>query len=167
MTDPMMDHATENAAEPLAVLRASPVRRGFAYGAVVIFGAMLILLAFAQPPALLWQLFLLGLGVFALVVAEWLRRATALALVLTETDLRDTNGAVLTRLDNIVSVDRGAFAFKPSNGFVLRLARPMPRAWAPGVYWRVATRIGVGGATPSGPGKYMAEQIALRLKSET
>ena len=147
----------------IATLQASAARRLFAYGAVFVLGAMLVLLAFIQPPALGWQIFLIALGCAALVVAERLRRATLTGLVLTETDLRDTNGEVLTTLDNIRSVDRGPFAFKPSNGFVLRLHAAEARAWAPGLWWRFSTRIGVGGVTPSGPAKYMAEQIALRM----
>lgn len=149
--------------EIIATLSASGLRRMFAYGAVFVLGAMLILLAFVQPPAFGWQVFLVVLGAGALIVAERLRRATLLGLVLTEEALLDTSGQVLTRLENIRSVDRGAFAFKPSNGFVLRLHRSEARAWAPGLWWRYATRIGVGGVTPSGPAKYMAEQIALRL----
>ncbi|MDC1228159.1 hypothetical protein N8Z63_00280 [Octadecabacter sp.] len=141
------------------------MRRYFAYGAVFILGAMLILLAFVQPPAFGWQVFLIALGAGTLVVAERLRRATMLGLIMTETDLRDTSGQILTTLGNIKSVDRGAFAFKPSNGFVLRLHKSAPRVWAPGLWWRFSTRIGVGGVTPAGPAKYMAEQIALRVKA--
>ena len=126
---------------------------------------MLILLAFVQPPAFGWQLFLIALGAGTLVVAERLRSATMLGLIMTETDLRDTSGQILTTLGNIKSVDRGAFAFKPSNGFVLRLHKSAPRVWAPGLWWRFSTRIGVGGVTPAGPAKYMAEQIALRVKA--
>lgn len=149
----------------IATLQASVGRRLFAYGAVFVLGAMLVVLAFIQPPAFGWQIFLVALGAGALVMAERLRRATLLGLVLTETELRDTSGAVLTPLDNVRSVDRGAFAFKPSNGFVLRLHAPCGSgAWAPGLWWRYATRIGVGGVTPSGPAKFMAEQIALRIK---
>ena len=126
---------------------------------------MLILLAFVQPPAFGWQLFLIALGAGTLVVAERLRSATMLGLIMTETDLRDTSGQILTTLGNIKSVDRGAFAFQPSNGFVLRLHKSAPRVWAPGLWWRFSTRIGVGGVTPAGPAKYMAEQIALRVKA--
>ncbi len=147
----------------IATLQATPLRRLFAYGAVFALGAMLILLAIMQPPALGWQIFLIVLGTGALVVAERLRRATLLGLELTETELRDTSGAVLARLDQVTSVDRGAFAFKPSNGFVLRLSAQPGRAWAPGLWWRYGPRVGVGGVTPSGPAKFMAEQIALRI----
>ncbi len=156
-----MKNAKED--EVIATLQASPLRRLFAYGAVFVLGAMLILLAFMEPPAFGWQIFLILLGAGALVVAERLRRATLLGLVLTDRELRDTSGQVLAELANIKSIDRGAFAFKPSNGFILRLHNAQPRVWAPGLWWRFSTRVGVGGATASGPAKYMAEQIALRI----
>lgn len=149
----------------IATLHATAIRRIFAYGAVFALGAMLVILAFVQPPAFGWQVFLIALGASALVVAERLRRATLVGLELTEDELRDSAGTVLARLDDITSVDRGAFAFKPSNGFVLRLNRAPGRAWAPGMWWRYGSRVGVGGVTPSGPAKYMAEQIALRLQA--
>ncbi|WP_296419614.1 hypothetical protein [Pseudooctadecabacter sp.] len=147
----------------IATLQATPVRRIFAYAAVFVLGAMLILLAFVQPPALGWQVFLIALGAGALVVAELLRRATLLGLVLTEDALRDTAGRELARLADVRAIDRGALAFKPSNGFVLHLHTAAPRSWAPGLWWRFGKRVGVGGVTPSGPAKFMAEQIAMRV----
>jgi len=87
-----------------------------------------------------------------------------MGLVLSETELKDTAGNVLALLSDIEGVDRGMLAFKPSNGFVLRLKTSQPRAWAPGLWWRVFKRVGVGGVTPSGPTKFMAEQIALRVE---
>ncbi|SMX33239.1 hypothetical protein [Octadecabacter ascidiaceicola] len=156
-----MKNAKED--EIIATLQVSRLRRLFAYFAIFALGAMLILLAFVKPPEFGWQVYLMLLGSGALIVAERLRRATMLGLVLTERELRDTSGHVLTELTNVRSVDRGAFAFKSSNGFVLRLHRSQPRAWAPGLWWRFSTRVGVGGVTESGPAKYMAEQIALRI----
>lgn len=151
----------------IATLQATMIRRLFAYGAIFALGALVIVLAFVQPPAFGWQVFLLLFGGGALVVAEKLRRATLLGLVLTNDELRDTAGQVLARLDNVRSVDRGAFAFKPSNGFILRLHEPQGRVWAPGLWWRFHTRVGVGGVTSSGPAKYMAEQIAQRIVVQT
>ena len=162
--DMLNDRANETVGDDvIAMLQASALRRIFAYGAVFILGSMLILLAFVQPPAFGWQVFLVVFGAGALVVAERLRRATLLGLVLTGRGLCDTAGQVLTTIDNIKSVDRGAFAFKPSNGFVLRLHNNDSSVWAPGLWWRFSKRIGVGGVTAAGPAKYMAEQIALRL----
>ncbi len=149
----------------IATLQSTPLRRYFAYGTIFALGAMLVMVAFVQPPAFGWQVFLIVMGGATLVGAERLRRATMLGLVLTEDALRDTSGQVLATMDNIRAVDRGALAFKPSNGFILRLHKSDAGAWAPGLWWRYSTRVGVGGVTPAGPAKYMAEQIALRIVS--
>ena len=66
-------------------------------------------------------------------------------------------------LDEIARVERGTFAFKPSNGFVIRLNAPAARVWAPGLWWRFGKRLGVGGVTPAGQGKAMADVIAARI----
>ena len=77
---------------------------------------MLVLyVAVVSPPAPGWQVFLFVVGGGAIWMAERMRRATSRALELTRTELRDAGGAVLAPVDQIVSVDRGMFAFKPSN----------------------------------------------------
>lgn len=104
---------TEQIREPeqdgtiVTTLHATPIRRVFAYSVVFCLGALLILLAFFQPPAFGWQIFLIALGGATLLVAERMRRASAVGLVLTEHELRDTTGVVLARLDEVVGVDRG------------------------------------------------------------
>ena len=47
------------------------------------------------------------------------------ALILTPGALFTENGTEVAALGRIASVDRGAFAFKPSNGFVLRMTSAM------------------------------------------
>lgn len=146
-----------------ARISASAIRRTFA--CVVLYGLSVLLfyVALAQPPALHWLVFLLIFAGFVLYVAEKMRKASLLEIVLTATDIRDSEGRVLAMMDEIVSVQRGAFAMKPSNGFTLVLKTPAPRAWNPGMWWRMGRRLGVGGVTGAGPAKFMAEQIALRL----
>ena len=74
---------------------------------------------------------------------------------------------VLAHLDEIKSVDRGAFAFKPSNGFLVVLKRRThSRAWQPGVWWRLGGYIGVGGVIPSHQSRLVAETIQIRLKED-
>lgn len=142
---------------------ASPMRRGFA--CVVLYGLafMLFYIAIMRPPTFIWLLFLLGFGGLVLLIAERLRRATKAEILLTELDVRDSDGRVLALMADVVSVQRGAFAMKPSNGFALILRTRAPRAWVPGMWWRMGRRVGVGGATGAGPAKFMAEQIALRI----
>lgn len=150
--------------EVLAQIRPSAPRR--LVGVVVMggLGVLLVTLAFLRPPsALFLQLFLLALGVLALAGADILRRVTALTLELTETELRDSAGRVLTPVDQIAAVSRGVFAAKPSNGFVLRLKKSQPRAWAPGLWWRIGRRLGVGGVTPAGESRAMADIIAALI----
>ncbi len=147
-----------------ATVGASPGRRIFACMVLFSLGGLVLYIAFVSPPSAGWLIFLLAFGVGALWLAELMRRATTMTVSLTETDLRDSSGAVLAKMDEISGVERGVFAFlKPSNGFTLLLNTKKPRAWAPGLWWRVGRRVGVGGVTSAGQAKLMAEHIALRL----
>lgn len=147
-----------------ARVHAAPVRRLFGYGVVFGLGALVIYVTLVQPPQLVWLVFMLGFGVTMLWLAERLRRATMMVIELTKTEVRDSSGAVLARIADIRSVERGTFAFKPSNGFTLVLHTKQPRAWAPGLWWRFGRRVGVGGVTAAGPSKLMAEQLAVMIK---
>ena len=147
----------------IATVHAAQPRRYFACVVLFLLGGALIYTALAQPPALPWLLMLLGIGGASLLLGERLWRATQLAIVMTETELRDTSGAVLARMDEISHVDRGALAMKPANGFTLVLTTRRTRGWSPGLWWRIGKRVGVGGVTAAGETKFMAEQIAARI----
>ena len=150
--------------ELLATLQASTPRRWFAVGILTALGAMLVLLGFNTAQAGLgYQLFLLIIGVLALLEARRLWQATQHALELTTDGLRLRDGETLVAMDDIAQVDRGVFAFKPSNGFLLRTKTPGARVWAPGLYWRFGKRIGVGGVTTASQAKFMAEIISAVL----
>jgi hypothetical protein len=138
-------------------------RRVIGLLSMVALGAMLIYIAFFNQPTLVWQIFLLVVGAGAIWMADRMRRATASAVELTETELRDRDGTVIARIEDIEHIDRGFFAFKPSNGFLLKTRAPAPRTWRPGLWWRVGRRIGVGGMTPGHQSKVMSEIIAVML----
>ncbi|MDJ0827256.1 MAG: hypothetical protein QNJ16_17330 [Rhodobacter sp.] len=151
--------------EVLATVTPSPARRWLAIGMMVVLGGLLVYLAFAAPPqGLFLRLFVLAVGVGALLLADKVRRATTVSIELTEAGLHDSAGTELCRFDDIDSVDRGAFAFKPSNGFLVRLKTPAARVWQPGLWWRFGRRIGIGGVTPAGQSKVMADMITMRLR---
>ncbi|MEL6838729.1 MAG: hypothetical protein AAFP85_05520 [Pseudomonadota bacterium] len=150
-----------------AVVQASPLRRVFAYGVLLALGVLVLYTALTRPPALGWLVFMLVFGIATLWLAERLRRATLLRIELTATDIRDSSGMVLATMDDIIGVDRGIFAFKPSNGFTLVMKNKKPRSWAPGLWWRLGRRVGVGGVTSAGQAKFMAEQIAFRLNDRS
>ena len=126
-------------------------------------GCLVIYVAFIAPPEFMWQVFLIGVGAAAIWMADRMRRSTETRIELTETELRSSDGRVIALVADIENVDRGFFAFKPSNGFVVRVKSKGPRAWCPGVWWRLGRRIGVGGVTAAGQTKAMSEILAMML----
>ncbi|MGR3343456.1 MAG: hypothetical protein ACU0DI_09590 [Paracoccaceae bacterium] len=154
-------------ADVIAVVMPSAPRRAIAIGVLLCLGAMLLYLAFVTPsPSLGWQAFLLAVGISALFLADRVRRATQISIEMTDEVIQDSQGQVICRLDDIVSVESGALAFKPSGGFLIRTARPGARSWAPGLWWRIGRSIGIGGATSASQAKFMADLIAMRLKDK-
>ena len=149
-----------------ATVQASALRRVFAFGVLLALGGLVIYTALVRPPAVPWFIFMMAFGAAMLWLAENMRRCTMLVIELTDREIRTSNGEVLAHMGEIFAVDRGAFAFKPSNGFTLKLKNPKPRAWAPGLWWRFGRRVGVGGVTSAGQSKFMAEQIALRITAK-
>lgn len=147
----------------LAVVETSGLRRWFGVGTLLIFAAVLIYVAVATPPAPGWQLFLIVIGAGALWMAERMRRVTTERLELTEDGLRVSDGTEIAAIDDIAGIDRGTFAFKPSNGFMIRTRTPGARAWRPGMWWRLGRRVGVGGVTSAPQTKAMAQVIEALL----
>lgn len=159
-----MKHMAAQDAPVIARLEPSAGRRIFSLVALAGLGALLLQIALARPPQHLgWQVFLLVLGGLCIWLAVTLWQATARGLVLREDGLWEVGGRRLAALEDIASVDRGIFAFKPSNGFLVTLARPLPRAWAPGLWWRFGRRLGVGGTTPGAGARAMADALAVML----
>lgn len=153
----------DDESEVLATVQASAGRRGLGIGCLAVLGVLLIYMAFARPPDLPWQIFLIVVGAGAVWCADAMRRATASRVELTPLVLRDADGTVIARVDQITGIDRGFFAFKPSNGFLLKLDRGGSRAWRPGLWWRMGRRVGVGGMTPGSQTKFMSEVLAAML----
>ncbi|WP_372885659.1 hypothetical protein [Shimia sp.] len=148
----------------LATVRASGPRRWLGVGVLSLLGAILLYLGLTMPSgALHWQLFLIVLGAAALWVAEKTRRATERVVELTAEGLRDNGGEVIAALDQITRIERGMFAMKPSNGFLVRLKTPVGRRWLPGLWWRLGRRVGIGGVTPGAETKVMAQMLEAMI----
>lgn len=151
-------------ADILATLPASPGRRVIAAGMQGVLGAFLLYLAAANPPGHpLAVLALAGFGALMLWQAWGLYQATAAEIWLTREGLEDSTGRRLCRWDEMEGIDRGVFAFKPSNGFLVRLRAPATRAWAPGLWWRFGRQVGVGGTTSGLKARAMADYITILL----
>ncbi|WP_319824357.1 hypothetical protein [Thalassovita sp.] len=150
--------------KPLCSAAASAPRRWMGIGVLALLGGLLVYIAFVSPPdQMSWQVFLIVLGLTALILAEKMRRATDLTVHLTGQGLYDSTGEKIAALDNIDGVDRGTFAFKPSNGFTLRLKTADARRWQPGIWWRMGRRVGIGGVMPGAQTKIMAEMLQAML----
>lgn len=150
--------------EIVATVAASAPRRMLGIIVLALLGGLLVYGGLAQPSQNLgFQAILIVSGVVVLFMAERMRRASVTTLELTRDVLREQDGRVLARMDQVVSVNRGMFAFKPSNGFVLVTKTPQDRHWTPGLWWRIGHRIGVGGVTPPAQTKFMAEMIQIQL----
>ena len=150
--------------EVLATIDPQPVRRVFTTGVVGLLGMILLYVAAATPPAdPAWLVFLIVMGLGALYLSWRVWLAMAVTLELTRTELREVGGRVLFTLDEVASVDRSAFAFKPAGGFLVRLKAPSARgrAYAPALWWRLRARVAVGGATASAQAKPMADLIRI------
>ncbi len=133
---------------------------------MLVLGALLFYLATrGQGTSMLPSFLFAGLGLFSLLIAWKMHTATSNSLILREDGLYSSDGTVVARLANIARVERGLFAFKPSNGFLILLNNPMSRAWHPGLWWRFGRRIGIGGVTPQAEGKVMAERIHMMLQN--
>ncbi|NNU79958.1 hypothetical protein HMH01_05845 [Halovulum dunhuangense] len=147
---------------PLAILAPSAPRRwlsAFVQGGL---GVMLVWFAanLAEPSPLLVVMLLAG-GLLAIHLARLTWIATGRRIILTRQGLSDSDGTLLATMDQIQRVDRGVFAFKPSNGFVVTLKDPAPRGWAPGLWWRLGRRLGVGGSVDGRAAREMADLIAV------
>ena len=136
------------------------------WAALVLVAVLAVVLARqALVPELPWivraLVFILGVAcvwvVFALV-----RRGPS-CISVTNDSLVDNFGRVICTLDQIEKIDHGAFALKPSKGFLIRLRNPANPGWHPGLWWRYGTRIGVGGMTPAAETKLLAEVLAERF----
>jgi len=156
----------DNPDEVLASIEPGGPRRAFATGVLGILGGLLIYIAATHPPADLgWLAFLIamGLGLFYLSWRLW--EATGITLELTRTELREQGGRILFSVEEVNSVDRGFFAFKPATGFLVRLnaATQRGRVYAPGLWWRAGKTVMVGGATARGQAKSVADLLTIMV----
>lgn len=149
--------------EVLVTVEASGLRRVMGVTMLAVVGVALLSVAVSNPPSLAWLVFLLVVGLGALWLAVRMWQGTQYKIELTEEVLRCTDGTVIAQVADIEAIDRGFFAFKPSNGFLIRTATPGARVWLPGLWWRAGRRIGIGGVTPGSQSKTMSEILSAMI----
>ncbi|MEO0991110.1 MAG: hypothetical protein AAFX00_09210 [Pseudomonadota bacterium] len=154
--------ADEPSGEVLLVLEPSAPRLFVAIASLALLAFFLIALAISPAP-FLGRVFLIVLGLGTLWMAWTMAGVRGRSLELTAAGLREApSGKVIAEVASVVRVERGAFAFKPSSGFLIVLKdRRMPSAWVPGLWWRLGRRAGVGGVVGSGQARAVAEMLDL------
>ena len=155
--------ASKEHRKTVAVLAPSVIRRSFGIGALLTLGIVLAYVAVTARESAAAIASLAGAAALAFFVAYRMRAATLSGLELTREGLYTTEGTLVAALSNVKRIERGMFAFKPSNGFLILLKQPMSGSWNPGLWWRFGRRVGVGGVTPRAEGKAMAEAMALLI----
>jgi len=147
----------------LASVNASAPRCLLAIATMGSLGGLLVYLAMATAGASLpWRAVLAMVGAGALWLA-WLMIRAPKQLDLTGTGLRDSTGTLVARLEDIRTLERGAFAMKPTGGFLLGLRGPAPWHWQPGIWWRVGRYAGIGGMMSAPQARHMAQEIEALL----
>ena len=151
----------------IARLKASTVRRGFALFVMMLLGFLLLYLTATIDAGFVHKAFLVGIAAAVLWMARAMQRGTKGHIELRASGLYFEDGRVLAAMDDILRVERGVFAFKPSNGFVVTLQNKTERAWIPGLYWKFGTRVGIGGVTAPSEAKFMSDSLAVLLEERT
>lgn len=147
----------------LLSVRASTVRRSIAAVILAGIGLMVLQYGLSGSGGGLGSVLALAIGAFGIWFSFSTWNGTDRTIELTSKGIRETGGPLLVRLEDIQAVDRSAFAFKPSGGFVLKLKSSHRRGWVPGLWWRLGRRFGVGGILPSVQTKLMADLIQEEL----
>lgn len=153
--------------EIYARLDLSPIRRWIAILIIIGAGVACIYLAASRPPSsIAGTLSVLAVGLGFLWVGRFIHKRTSYGIVLSAEGLWLEDGTELAKFNNIEAVDRSIMAFKPSNGFAVKLHDPGRFGWAPGVWWRVGRRMGIGGATSRDQARHMADTLSAMLRGE-
>ncbi len=144
-------------------LKASPVRRGFALLVMMLLGFLLLYLTMTTDASFSHKVFLVAVSPAVMCMSRAMQRVPTGYIVLSSSGLFSVDGRTLALIDDITRVERGVFAFKPSNGFVVSLKQKTNRAWIPGMYWKFGARIGIGGVTAPSDAKFMSDTLAVLI----
>ena len=104
-----------------------------------------------------------GMATLLLIAALKLWRDTGVSVRLVGTRLEDSHGALIVQIEDVETLTRTHFSFRPSNGFMLSLKREYDPRWCMGLYWRAGKRAAFGGAVSGAEAKKLAEAIERHL----
>ena len=162
-----MTPSESQAFETLAVVRPAPARRVALIIVTSLLGFALLSIGLDAPEGGIWlRVTFVIAGVGMLWGGWWVWRNSAVDLVLTTLDLRQSDGRIICALADVTRVERGLAALRPATGFALYLREPMPLAWVPGLWWRRGRRVGIGGMTTRAGAKALADVIEAEVQAQ-
>lgn len=149
----------------ISILKPSPIRLWMAVLIIGFFGALMLwLAATGAASSIFMSVVFVGISAVSFLAAGRIHGVKDKEIILSRAGLFENDGRTLCRIEEVKEIDRSFFAFKPSNGFAVRLKEPSTRAWVPGLWWRFGRRVGVGGVTGVGEAKAMSDMLVLLLK---
>ncbi len=158
------DFGPEDFGPELARIKVSQPRRMLGVASMGVLGVLLLDVAFSgRMSGAGLQAVMALCGALALWASVRVWKATERVLILHEDALVDSTGAVLARIDGIARIERGTFAMKPSNGFMIRLDQPGGLVFQPGLWWRLGRRVAVGGMTAGSQTKPVADMLSAAV----
>ena len=161
------DHRLKDLSMPDVIVKIQPGKARRIFSAILLCLVALVMLNLVftgSANSVVLKTILLSMSCVFLWQAQTSLRSADAALVLTRDGLFDGQGELICSISQIVSVDRGWFSLKPSNGFLIRLHEPAVRKWSPGLYWRIGTRLGVGGALSPAQTKELSDKLMLLVE---
>ena len=163
-----MKQIDNTSADIYARLDPSPFRRWVAVVITGGVGVVLIYLVASRPlgTPVETALVVAAGGVF-LWIAFFIHKSTSQSVLPTTDGLFLEDGRVLAEITNIEKVDRGLMAFKPSNGFAVKLKTAGTKGWSPGIWWCAGRNMGIGGATSRDQARQMADTLNVLLSGGT
>lgn len=146
--------------EVIFQLHPSPVRRYLGVASLALVSAVALRLGLESEASDGGRMLLMLIGALGFYANYRFWKSTHDGLELTPTELRETGGRRVMAVADIRAIERELFGvIRPTNGFVIAHHGRYPSGFKPGLWWRIGGRVGIGGLTPSGEGKAMAELL--------
>lgn len=150
--------------EKIFEIWTTPARRWIGVGSISLIGLLVLyVLLTSRPPGVIWPILMLATIVICYWQAWRMHIAGQRRIQLFEDGVYLDTGEVIAPFDQIESIDRSLFTFKPSGGFVLVMRDKPPRRTLPGLFWTMGRRIGIGGTVPGYQARGMADIIEAML----
>ena len=149
--------------ETLIVLRVSPVKSFLGSALLVTLGFTLLYSIHKKTAEenIILDLIFLSVALTLIYYGWRIIKAKQTGVKLTKLGIYDLNNTLLYRTSDIKYLDRGIFAIKPANGFIIHLNKPLAFHWHPGLFWCIRKRLAIGGLLSKQECKAFADLLEI------